>query len=1405
MKMSTFSSPEFSGETQDWVAWKSVFTSWLRKMSKMEHQVLKVAEDAKAKGRSDVSELESVPEELARKFQQEEWDWKEANINLYDNLVIACKRDAAATIRTMAVGDADKSESGALAWFSLLNKYEVSSRGRFVACHRQLIRARLDATDPDKYFNEVDELRRSLQELSKEKRLISDEEMISFTLEALPKSLDFLKTMLNADENVSYEKLKIQVRGQVSCNLKTEQEQVKVEALAVKASGDKNERSGRSANGPRRCFNCNSTKHLVMNCDKPCQHCGKTNHPSYKCYYKKKNEAKQMVMSATSEQEEYAGFVLMGKTLSNLTTTNQWIIDTGATHSMAGEKSVFETLEEGPKCVVTGIGKSPLVSTKRGTVRLTLTTINGKKISLRISDVLYVPDQNFKLISVLKFSEQFPNATFEFGNKFAQLFLGPNKSDQVQLEQQAQVYMVPESSSVCAVDATNKIKQASRRNKWLVDYTKKGLDEHLVHCRLGHAHAAALNLLQQRGNLPSYLFFQNCRDCESCVMGKSHRKTFKSDKNRVQSSQPMELIHTDVWGPTEVESLSGAKYAVLFVDDFTRMKKVYFMKSKNECLLKFQEFLQDVLPNTKKTNGQKTQRLRSDGGGEYINREFTDFCKINGIQHETSAPYSPEQNGVAERCWRTLAEMSKSMLHEAKMPKQFWAEAMNTACFVANLLPTSALSGGTPFDRWFGGEKKFEYSRLKVFGCVGYVHIERKQRHKLDFNATLCVMLGYDLTSKAYRLWNPQSQRVIKSFHVTFHEEKKGGEVLAPCYKSISENSRSGIIVNDQDGSSIEPELNQREELDQQREELNQREESDQREQLDQEYRCHHPLRQNKRVDYSEMGDDEVSNDEDYHFGGVAIQKSSNNQQGEDSYAEAKRKEYDSLMKNEVFDLVPRSSVPKGNKVVSCRWVLNDKFDEHGVLERRKARLVARGFTQRQGKDYDETFAPVAKLSMVRLLVGLAAANKWKLQQMDVETAFLNAKIDGEVYIQQPPGFEQGKDMVCKLKKSLYGLKQSPRNWNMEFDQFLTSQCGMKSCLSEPCLYTGRINGHCVILLVYVDDILLTGSEKGMQILKNKLMSKYRMKDIGDLCWFLGLGIQKEKSGGYFVNQTQYANKLLERFNMSNCRSVSTPALANSHLTKNDCPQPGSDEAKKMEKVPYRAAVGALLYLAMGTRPDIMNAVREVSCFNTNPGINHWTAVKRIFRYIKGSLQVQLRYLGNPSENDMKMQLHGFADSDWAGNGDHRRSVSGHIFMFGGGPVSWSSKTQKSVALSSCEAEYIALSAATQEAIYLRNILEQLEFPQHQATMIYEDNQGCIAISKNPVQLARTKHIDVRHHFIREKIHNKEINCEYISTTNQMADGLTKAVGAMKLEEFRKNVCWSGMISREGVCEKRDP
>jgi hypothetical protein len=480
---------------------------------------------------------------------------------------------------------------------------------------------------------------------------------------------------------------------------------------------------------------------------------------------------------------------------------------------------------------------------------------------------------------------------------------------------------------------------------------------------------------------------------------------------------------------------------------------------------------------------------------------------------------------------------------------------------------------------------------------------------------------------------------------------------------------------------------------------------------------------------------------------------------------------------------------PTGVVPVACRWVFTIKTDQEGRIERFKARLVAKGFTQRQGIDYEEVFAPVGKQSTLRAFLAVGAARDHDIHQLDVTAAFLNGALEEEIYMQQPPGFQQGgAGMVWRLHKAVYGLKQASRAWYATLSAQL-GELGFKVSAADAGLFIisgdggagvpdSASSGGDVLLCVHVDDMLVAGAGEQLSQVKEGLGSVFKLKDKGEVIFHLGMEVTRDRAARTIrLTQVKYTAELMERFEMRDARTAAVPLGVSSRLTK------GGGTPLDPATSRYAELVGALLYLASCTRPDISYAVGVLSRFMGAPTKEHWTAAQQVLRYVAGTAEMGLRYGG--ADGASALSLTGFADADFAGDLDSRRSTTGFLFMLNGAPVSWRSKCQPTVATSTSEAEYMAAAAAIKEALWLKQLLPELGVSLASAVQIGVDNQGAIKLL-NGSAAVRSKHIDVMHHFARERVARGEVALQYVPTGSMVADFLTKPLTGEKFVGLRQ-------------------
>ncbi|KAJ7969877.1 Retrovirus-related Pol polyprotein from transposon TNT 1-94 [Quillaja saponaria] len=790
------------------------------------------------------------------------------------------------------------------------------------------------------------------------------------------------------------------------------------------------------------------------------------------------------------------------------------------------------------------------------------------------------------------------------------------------------------------------------------------------------------------------------------------------------------------------------------------------MRAKNEVFQCFQMFHKLICTQF----DAKVKVLRSDNSTEYKEGSFQKYLCDHGILHQTSCVNTPAQNGVAERKNRHLLEVARSLMFTMNVPKIYWGDAVLSAAYLINRMPLRALEFKTPLDLLLRNCSFIV--PLKVFGCVCFVHKHKKDISKLDPRALKCIFIEYTATQKGYKCYHSPTRKTYVSMDVTFRESEayfSSSSLQGESYseEELTHGEENNMETENEETVNLENVVevekgNDGESLNGSKGLMRQKNDD----LLTYSRRKHKvtaienalpsqkaipnsvpqptqtPL-SSKSTDhtlpYSSNLPCDIPNIDDINLP-IATRKGVRacTQHPISNYIS-----YDSLSPS-YRAFVSSLFLPYGKRAVGCKWVFTIKKKANGTIERYKARLVARGFTQTYGVDYQETFAHVAKMNSIRVLISCAVNLGWDLQQLDVKNAFLHGDLAEEVYMEIPPGFscQKTEGKVCKLKKSLYGLKQSPRAW---FDRFRKAMLsfGYQQSNADHTMFVKHCYGRITILIVYVDDIVVTGDNP---------------------------------IEGIFLSQRKYVLDLLEETGMLGCRPANTPIEANHKL------QSGDGECVDRER--YQRLVGKLLYLSH-TRSDIAYAVSVVSQFMHDPHSAHLDAVHRILRYLKSAPGKGLLF-----ENHKSLKLEVYTDVDWAGSLDDMRSTSGYCIFVGGNLMSWRSKKQTVVARSSAEAEYRAMAHGTCELLWLKRLMEDLRLTVEKPILLYCDNIVAINIAHNPVQHDRTKHIEIDRHFIKEKLDSKLICIPFVRSVNQLADVFTKDIGNY---DFHPIVCKMGI------------
>ncbi|KAJ9539514.1 hypothetical protein OSB04_032247 [Centaurea solstitialis] len=875
------------------------------------------------------------------------------------------------------------------------------------------------------------------------------------------------------------------------------------------------------------------------------------------------------------------------------------------------------------------------------------------------------------------------------------------------------------------------------------------------HRRLGHPGAAIFQFLVSRK-------FITCSSrtstlCHACQLGKHCRLPFSL--STIKTSRVFELIHSDLW-TSPVTSLSGFKYYVLFLDDFSHFLWVFPLRAKLEVFSVFKTFCAYVL-NQFKTD---IQLFQCDNGREFNNQPFLDFSKTHGIKIRFSCPYTSPQNGKVERTIRTINNTLRTSLIQASLPSKFWVEALLSSVHTFNLLPSTTIQYKTHFEVLFGFFPS--YSHLRVFGCLCYPNTSPTSAHKLaprSFASVLArIIVGIPRpSSEDYDSFDvDDSLPSLSPMIDTFSPPPAAGPSASVSSSQPPPAEPSGTSSSSS-ASSAEPSQPPAPAT-----------------------TSGHPMTTRSRTGSlkpKQIFNLSVTSDIS------PIPRSTAQAMCDPHWRAALDAEMAAIISNYTWDLVPK---PSDANIVGNRWLFCHKFDSNGRLEHYKARLVAQGFSQQPGLDFDDSFSPVVKPATIRTVLSISISRNWPIHQLDVKNAFLHGDLTETVYMRQLPGYVNGSfpDHVCRLRKPLYGLKQAPRAWYHRFAVYLSS-LGFLSSKTDTSLFTYHRGSDTIYLILYVDDIILTASSPTLiSMVISKLSSEFPMSDLGPLSFFLGIAASRSKSR-FFLSQSAFAQEILARADMVSCNPCSTPADTKTKLAVDG--EPVSDPTL------YRSLAGALQYLTF-TRPDIAYAVQQVCLFMHDPRLPHLNALKRILRYLKGTLSHGLHIKASAVD-----RLVAYSDADWAGCPNTRRSTSGFCVYLGDNLVSWSLNGSMFDALNqnmynfgvinvvsrlSAEAEYRGIANVVAEAAWLRNLLLELSCPLSRATVVFCDNVSAMYLASNPVQYQRTKHVEIDLHFVRERVAIGHVRVLHVPSAYQYADIFTKGLPSSLFLDFRDSL-----------------
>ena len=1037
------------------------------------------------------------------------------------------------------------------------------------------------------------------------------------------------------------------------------------------------------------------------------------------------------------------------KVESNEIKSNGLLVDTGASSHILCSDTYFQDFDKTFEPAATFLeladgSKHNNLIQGRGTASIPLYDVTGRQRMVILYNALYVPSFTRNILSL--FEAVRAGIQFYLNNPGQEYMCTPD-GNKFNITTAGRLYIVNTVSCSTVISHTAKM--------W--------------HKILGHCHIQ--DVLKLPGVVKNMKItdksFSNCNICNLAKMKVDMNKT-----RETRSEIPFESIHIDLHGP--LNESDDYRYTFGAVDEFSGYLAVYLMKCKSDATQAMKQFIADH------TIYGTIKKIRTDGGGEFKSHAFKEIMLENRIRHESSCPHSPHQLGLIERIWQTIFNMTRAILFESNVPAHLWPYIVKSAAYIRNRCFNNRLNK-TPLEAATG--RKPNLASLHLFGCKCYAY-NTGHKGKLQPRSKASVFIGYDDHSPSYIVYDPVDGKISKVRCVRFTTELYYGQTPSASAPRPAPNTGSNSCPPGT--PMVEPPDPIVESPPSDTEESNTESTQTHYEARSRKYPIRNRIKTNRfgveNSEYNEQTLDDMEFVSTLNHCSNIITVPQNYKEAissadKNTWIRAMADEIAALQANNTYELVV---LPPGVKPVGGRWTFRVKQEPSGTFLF-KARWVACGFSQKYGIDYDETFAPTARVTSVRIIIQITIQFKLIVEQLDVNNAYLNSEIDRPIYMVQPEGFVTNPNLVCKLNKSLYGLKQSARLWNSTIDKFLKSE-NLTPSQNDPCVYYKITNKVMMYVLIWVDDIIVAANNRSvLNNFKEKLNNRFRVKSMGPLNWFLGIQF-KISDSVISMNQSMYINNILTRFSMTDCAPKTLPCDPSIHsVLKNK---------SKLMKNPtlYRELVGSLIYLMYCTRPDITFVVNILSQFMSAPMDIHMNIAKGVLKYLKYTMNYELKYV--PDTN--KLRVIGYSDSDFASSAD-RRSISGYCFQLNSNSalISWKTKKQTLVADSTCECEYVALSEATKEANFLRQYFAELTQAPREPVTIYVDNQSSIALAHHHAFHKRSKHIDTKYHFVRCYIEHEFIKIKYIPTADNIADIFTKAVNGQRLLNF---ACMRGTI-----------
>lgn len=1135
-----------------------------------------------------------------------------------------------------------------------------------------------------------------------------------------------------------------------------------------------------------------------------CTFCGYRNHKESECRHRERASqmfkstkgrpypSRQVSYLAAEEDRNDTSFSFLAATVLDshiLTNPNIFILDSGASIHLIKDRSLF-TEYEPMQAAITVANQSCVMAVAKGVIQFRVGDIN-----LRVEEAYHVPDCVANLLSVQQLINRNSGCQFHMSSSGSYLQLDPTVT-------------IP-------CKTVGKLAVIEAEARLLEPFGCISMDANSFHRIMGHANLEYIKQLAAKAKITLVgARGKHARECEVCIQAKAKDKPLpKKSSSSPENYQRGQLTFLDLAGPVTPQTPQGNKYVIVFVDARTRYTTVFLSKSKSDVVSACRQYYSLLAKAGIELPPGST--IQTDNG-EARSKEFDALCAELKINHRFTAPHTPQENGSVERAIAVLFAITRALLIDSRLAHGLWGLAFKHAAYLRNRTPTTALTLNTPFEAMFGTAP--ELADLHIFGQTAFVR-KAGFLHKLEPRTRKGLYVGRSDVSKSHLIYFPDSRRLVESRNVDFISRTYSDSTVTKDNSQFEEADES--YRNPLDEEELQP---------QKRIALDESQDNQDTETSSEMSAADPPL-PDQTTDESPPVESEPSAEDDFDPATLGhserlrdsslmyrdlqgrmrwvtsrmqaslatrvdncLSDSEENMpkslqealSGHDAqqWKQAWEQEMESLRINNVMEPVPESSVPPQIKVINTKYVF--KIKKTGEQRRFKVRLVARGYAQEAEREL--CYSPVVSMTTVRLVLSFAACKGWHMGISDFTTAFLNAPIsDQHIYIQVPEGLPtadaQGHKLVFRLNRSLYGLRTSPSDWNMTLTKTLKN-CNLQPAGTDNCLFTRDLQntgGQALIACLFVDDMLLVSpDERIIADFRQKLSDTFGLKMTNQapvmqgskrIFRFLGARITQDVSQGtILLDQEENIKTLLANSRMENCRGSDVPAIPAARLSKD------GELLESGAKAVFKSTIGALNYITSVSRPDLAASVNQLAKYLTQPTKEHWNAMKMVLRYLKSTSSWGITYDRNSKHRNT---IVGYSDASYAGDLDTRRSTTGYVFCMNKGAISWRSRTQRVVAISTCESEFLALSEACQEAQYLRRLAQALDIPQQTVT-IHGDNIPALNLAHKGIVTSKTKHIDLRAHFVQQYVSEGSIRLSYLETANMPADVLTKSLFKLK-------------------------